>query len=334
MEEDAPAPSPRQRGGHCGRPLPPLQAIRRSFPIDSPFFDEGNQDRDHLTKLASLPLSTPCPPSPSPSAPSTLFYCNVPHCTSSFSSLATFHSHYLTTHSHTCNACGRRFMSAHLLAVHQRERHSALWWVQRERGEGGYECLVEGCGWMGRRRDARRVHMVKKHGWDESFVFDERPAERTRRRTLKEKQRLWKDQHKGGTMEEEMGEGKQPGPVEVAMEQAQPSRLPPSPHLLQPSLSSSSSATATATLPSNSAAAAAALNSSASSSSSSRSPALRFAPRQVQLPQPPLPRPAASPAPHPSTLPILRTVDYRDAGEDGDSDNDATDRTGRAAEAR
>ena len=322
MEEDDAAPLAHGRGGQRGRTLPPLLPIRRCFPLDSPFFDEGNEDRDHLTKLASLPLSNPPRPSSSfPPTPSSFFYCNAPHCSSSFSSLSTFHAHYVTTHAHVCGECGWRFGSGYVMRVHQRERHSAMWRVQRDRGEEvGYDCLVETCGWRGKRREGRRVHMVKKHGWDEAFVFDEKPAVSARRTTPT--QRRWKQKQSAGEMQADREE-REEGTVEEAMEQARPSRLSASPHLRRPGFTSTAlSNVVVAPSPTITQPAAA-----VSGSASARAPALRFAPRQVLLPQPPsrsptcLPPPASS-APDPSTLPI-RTFDYRETDEDGDSDDDA-----------
>lgn len=51
------------------------------------------------------------------------FQCNVNGCTSSFTSMADYDSHYNSNHRYTCIYCNKLLQSAHLLDLHLSEKH-------------------------------------------------------------------------------------------------------------------------------------------------------------------------------------------------------------------
>ena len=311
-------------------PLPPLEPFHRFFPLDSAFFDEGNEDREHLTKLASLPPShSSLPLLSSPPAPSSFFYCNAPHCESSFTSLSAFHAHYTTTHSHACVQCGARFSLEWWLRVHLWERHSPMWQVLKDRGEAVWGCLEEDCAWRGHSRAERRKHMTADHHWPKGFVFDERPARRRPLRpTAQEKPKVWRER-RDGLMQVEAVEGERRGQqLEAAprAERALPPTAPAQRPDTQPTVATSRQ------LPALPAPAAGLVLPVAPGGS-----ALRFAPRQLQRPQHVPSRPSSSvhasraTTINPSTLPTVQTLDYREA-EEVDSDEEEMAKAGKEHE--
>jgi len=101
---------------------------------------------------------------------SSLFSCGQFGCTSQFSSVSAYESHYHTCHHFTCATCRRVFSSDFMLDVHIQENHDSYFDILSSRIDM-YRCLVESCALKFRTQDLRKNHLVKEHKYPSTFAF-------------------------------------------------------------------------------------------------------------------------------------------------------------------
>lgn len=101
---------------------------------------------------------------------SSMFSCGQFGCTSQFSSVSAYESHYHTCHHFTCATCRRVFTSDFMLDVHIQENHDSYFDILSSRIDM-YRCLVESCALKFRTPDLRKNHLVKEHKYPSTFAF-------------------------------------------------------------------------------------------------------------------------------------------------------------------
>lgn len=94
-----------------------------------------------------------------------------PHAPLTFTSYASYETHYTSTHSNRCSSCRANFPTSHFLNLHISENHDPIIAAQRDRGEKTFTCFVEGCEKVCADWKKRRSHLVDKHGFPRNYDF-------------------------------------------------------------------------------------------------------------------------------------------------------------------
>ncbi|CAH3146839.1 unnamed protein product [Pocillopora meandrina] len=94
--------------------------VKRIFPPDHPFFEEGElfcnvlkKELDNSEEVDTVMQRAE-------------FQCDIPGCGEWFSSVPSYEAHYNSLHRHCCQKCQRSFPSTHLLEIHILENHDML----------------------------------------------------------------------------------------------------------------------------------------------------------------------------------------------------------------
>ncbi|GFO26624.1 Zinc finger protein 511 [Plakobranchus ocellatus] len=98
------------------------------------------------------------------------FVCGVQGCSAHFTSLASYESHYHTSHNFVCHMCRRTFVSNFFLDVHLEENHDSYFQILSPKVDM-YRCLVEGCSLKFRTADMRKDHLITAHKFPAKFLF-------------------------------------------------------------------------------------------------------------------------------------------------------------------
>lgn len=148
-------------------------AVRRSFPVDSPFFAAGNVERELLAKQISLEITEEEKKHIVQSEEEQLWqlHCPIVGCGIKLKGIGELESHYLSRHSATCSVCARVFPTTRLLNLHVSETHDSFFQAKVARNYPMYECLVQGCGAKFLSDSSRHQHLVDKHHFPRSFRF-------------------------------------------------------------------------------------------------------------------------------------------------------------------
>ncbi|KAL9965111.1 hypothetical protein ACROYT_G028864 [Oculina patagonica] len=147
--------------------------LKRTFPSDDPFFEEGelfcnvlrkqldrSEEVDDLIQRAD-------------------FKCDIPGCGEWFSSVPSYEAHYNSLHRHSCQKCQRSFPSTHLLEIHVLENHDTLFSMIATR-KNLYRCLVESCPDRFSSDKERKDHLISFHKYPSDFRFN-RPSRQQRK---------------------------------------------------------------------------------------------------------------------------------------------------------
>lgn len=104
--------------------------------------------------------------------PATTMRCLLPpHAPLTFTSYASYETHYTSTHSNRCSSCRANFPTSHFLNLHISENHDPIIAAQRDRGEKTFACFVGGCEKVCADWKKRRSHLVDKHGFPRNYDF-------------------------------------------------------------------------------------------------------------------------------------------------------------------
>ncbi|XP_016659797.1 zinc finger protein 511 isoform X1 [Acyrthosiphon pisum] len=97
------------------------------------------------------------------------FQCNVDGCTSSFTSMADYDSHYNSNHRYTCIYCRKLLQSAHLLDLHLSETHDNFFKVSSVK-KPMFKCFIETCQTQFWNSEDRNVHCKEIHNMSKGFL--------------------------------------------------------------------------------------------------------------------------------------------------------------------
>nr|XP_058960350.1 zinc finger protein 511-like [Pocillopora verrucosa] len=147
--------------------------VKRMFPPDHPFFEEGElfcnvlkKELDNSEEVDTLMQRAE-------------FQCDIPGCGEWFSSVPSYEAHYNSLHRHCCQKCQRSFPSTHLLEIHILENHDMLFNMIAMR-KNLYKCLVESCPDRFSSDEERKDHLVSLHKYPSDFRFN-RPSRQQRK---------------------------------------------------------------------------------------------------------------------------------------------------------
>jgi len=98
--------------------------------------------------------------------------CGAGGCVESFTSLADLSNHFLHSHMYACTMCSSVYASYRLLSIHTSECHDSYFAVLAETKKM-YACIVEGCEKEFWNDSRRKLHLMAKHKFPESFSFNE-----------------------------------------------------------------------------------------------------------------------------------------------------------------
>lgn len=147
--------------------------VKRMFPSDHPFFEEGELFCNVLKKELDN----------SEEADSFMqraeFQCDIPGCGEWFPSVPSYEAHYNSLHRYCCQKCQRSFPSTHLLEIHVLENHDTLFNMIAVR-KNLYRCLVESCPDRFSSDEERKDHLVSFHKYPSDFRFN-RPSRQQRK---------------------------------------------------------------------------------------------------------------------------------------------------------
>jgi len=142
--------------------------IKRVYAQDSPFWEEGNLEREALAKKLAIEVESLTSSSTETSI-GLQFTCQIVGCNKSFTSTLAYEGHYNTAHKYSCNTCGRMFPGARLLELHILETHDSLFSLLATR-QNMYECLVETCKLKFARAKDREKHLIDLHHYPKAIV--------------------------------------------------------------------------------------------------------------------------------------------------------------------
>ncbi|KAJ2763888.1 hypothetical protein IWQ57_005395, partial [Coemansia nantahalensis] len=142
---------------------------KRRLAAGDAFFDLGNAEArahkyisaDHVGAFVDSVLAGAAAP----------IVCHDPPCHGSVACPSTraFERHYDQVHRNCCHECGAVLPSAHWLDLHIQECHDAYFRARVARGDKPYQCFLRACARTFARPYKRRLHMVDKHHFADSF---------------------------------------------------------------------------------------------------------------------------------------------------------------------
>jgi hypothetical protein len=171
------------------------QCSRKQRRIDDSFFLPG----DRLTHTDTVTIAIMFPTDATSDAHTEVhivadnhddepqFLCTL--CSTFFSSIAAWESHYEATHVFQCHACHEIFPCNRLLDLHLEERHDSFFVAALEHNRTGYKCLVTACQSQFRNDKERHCHLVQAHDYPKWFRFHSRRNEKN------EKKLRWLEKH-------------------------------------------------------------------------------------------------------------------------------------------
>ncbi|KAL4991176.1 hypothetical protein BDW68DRAFT_152799 [Aspergillus falconensis] len=148
----------------------------RSTSIDRPSECRSRSSTpDSISSTDSAPIPCKVHLSQSSSNPPVeeVMRCSLPphRETLSFSSYDDYEVHYQQAHVNRCTQCGRNFPTNLFLNLHIEENHDSLVAARRDRGEKTYGCFVENCERKCSTPQKRRMHLIDKHMFPETYNF-------------------------------------------------------------------------------------------------------------------------------------------------------------------
>lgn len=97
------------------------------------------------------------------------FQCNVNGCTSGFTSMFDYNSHYNSNHRYSCIYCRKLLQSAHLLDLHLSETHDNYFEASSVK-KPMFKCFIESCQTRFWNSKERNDHCKEIHNISKSFL--------------------------------------------------------------------------------------------------------------------------------------------------------------------
>ncbi|WCJ27458.1 zinc ion binding nucleic acid binding zinc ion binding [Euphorbia peplus] len=176
--------------------------VRRSFVPESPFFDNGNIQRELLAKQVALDL-TEDESHHMVDHDGREVFCPIVGCGARLKSLEDFEDHYNARHSASCSVCSRVYPTSRLLSIHVSEAHDSFFQAKVARGYPMYECLVEGCVLKFNNYKSRQQHLVDKHKFPSAFEFFKKALPSKKSRQKQQRKHFHKKDDSSSKMEVE-----------------------------------------------------------------------------------------------------------------------------------
>ncbi|XP_065876881.1 uncharacterized protein [Euphorbia lathyris] len=181
--------------------------VRRSFRPESPFFDNGNIERELLAKQVALDLTEDekYRLHNMVDEDGREVFCPIVGCGARLTTLEDFEDHYNARHSASCSVCSRVYPTSRLLSIHVSEAHDSFFQAKVACGYPMYECLVEGCVSKFNNYKSRQHHLVDKHKFPSAFEFFKKaqPSKKARQKQQRKQQILQKRDEASSKMEVE-----------------------------------------------------------------------------------------------------------------------------------
>ena len=96
------------------------------------------------------------------------FHCR--YCSLAYEDKAALETHYETKHDNRCGTCRSNFPSERLLELHIVETHDSYFKTVAQTKKS-YKCLEADCSKLFWNDQRRKLHLVSKHGYAQSFAF-------------------------------------------------------------------------------------------------------------------------------------------------------------------
>jgi len=146
---------------------------KRIFPPSSPFYEDGNIERELCAKQVTLDEGDH---ERDHNQRVSSFVCHIGGCTSLFENVVDYENHYATVHKNVCKECKKILPSIRLLELHILETHDSIF-KALSKSKKMYECLVESCKRKFRSDHTRRLHLIDYHQYPKTFRFHSKRKE-------------------------------------------------------------------------------------------------------------------------------------------------------------
>ncbi|XP_033732177.1 zinc finger protein 511-like isoform X2 [Pecten maximus] len=141
------------------------KVCKRRLVMDCALFEDGNQMCYYPSKHVNLVKEEARNGNPE-------FLCQLANCGRTFSSHASYESHYGLVHSRVCETCRKNFPTNHLLDLHILEWHDSMFALLSKK-QPMFQCLVESCNYKFSTRKERKNHVIKSHKYPSNYRFDQ-----------------------------------------------------------------------------------------------------------------------------------------------------------------
>ncbi|XP_004210721.1 zinc finger protein 511 [Hydra vulgaris] len=154
--------------------------IKRRFPPDDPFFEDGDILFTRLIRTVDETVDSITESLDAVNISS--FKCSIKGCSKIFSSPFLYNQHFDLLHRYVCHSCNRHLPSNHLLELHLMETHDTYFQACLEKGLEVYQCFLQSCRMKFVNEETRKKHLVDIHHYPADFKFS------VSKRNLKENQ--------------------------------------------------------------------------------------------------------------------------------------------------
>ena len=146
-----------------------MQPIKRRYPPEHPFFDDGDTLFARLSRTFDEAIDSITESLDAVSIDE--FRCSIKGCSKTFTNPLIYNQHFDLLHRYICESCKRHFPSNYLLELHLLETHDSYFEACREKGLDVYQCFIQSCKLKFINEETRRKHLVDVHRYPADFRF-------------------------------------------------------------------------------------------------------------------------------------------------------------------